>query len=43
MKYYIATGIKRAKEHNLIRNALNKLGHMITYDWTIHGSVKKHH
>ncbi|NGX56730.1 MAG: hypothetical protein K1060chlam5_00976 [Candidatus Anoxychlamydiales bacterium] len=41
MKYYIATSIKRAKEHNLIRDTLNKLGHMITYDWTIHGSIKK--
>lgn len=40
MKYYIATSIKRIKEHNLIRDALNALGHNITYDWTIHGSVK---
>lgn len=40
MKYYIATSIKRAKEHNLIRDALNELDHKITYDWTIHGSVK---
>lgn len=40
MKYYIATSIKRAKEHNLIRDALNEFGHKITYDWTIHGSVK---
>ncbi|NGX35747.1 MAG: hypothetical protein K1000chlam1_00580, partial [Candidatus Anoxychlamydiales bacterium] len=40
MKYYIATSIKRAKELNLIRDALNEFGHKITYDWTIHGSVK---
>ena len=40
MKYYIATSIKRAKEHNLIRDALNEFGHQITYDWTVHGSVK---
>jgi len=40
VKYYIATSIKRAKEHNQIRDALNNLGHKITYDWTLHGSVK---
>jgi len=40
MKYYIATSLKRFKDHNLIRDELNKLGHIITYDWSIHGSVK---
>ncbi len=40
MKYYIATSLERASTHNIIRDALIKLGHVITYDWTIHGSVK---
>lgn len=40
MKYYIATALKNAKNHNIVRDGLNKLGHEITYDWTTHGSVK---
>lgn len=40
MKYYIATSLQRANVHNIVRDALNKLEHVITYDWTIHGSVK---
>ena len=40
MNYYIATSILRAKEHNLVRDSLKKLGHVLTYDWTVHGSVK---
>jgi hypothetical protein len=40
MKYYIATSLKRIKAHNMVRDALNKLGHEITYDWTKHGNVK---
>lgn len=40
MKCYIATSLKRAKEHNHIRDALTAAGHTLTYDWTTHGSVK---
>jgi len=40
MKYYIATGLERAKTHNKVRDELKKLGHEITYDWSIHGNVK---
>jgi len=40
MKYYIATSLLRAREHNTVRDALNLLGHEISYDWTSHGSVK---
>lgn len=40
MKYYIATSLERVEAHTQVREALNKLGHEITYDWTIHGSVK---
>lgn len=40
MKYYIATSLERKDAHNTVRDALNKLGHQISYDWTIHGSVK---
>lgn len=38
MKFYIATGLKRRKQHNLIRDMLLKAGHEITFDWTIHAS-----
>lgn len=40
MKYYIATRIARANEHNYVRNHLAKFGWELTYDWTEHGSVK---
>lgn len=40
MKYYIATSLSRSAEHNLVRETLNKYGHIISYDWTLHGSVK---
>jgi hypothetical protein len=40
MKYYIATSLARAAAHNLVRDALEKFGHALCYDWTLHGSVK---
>lgn len=40
MKFYIATSLLRAKDHNIVRDALMDLGHTLTYDWTTHGSVK---
>lgn len=40
MKYYIATSLSRATDHNLVRDALRGCGHAISYDWTSHGSVK---
>ncbi|NGX48674.1 MAG: hypothetical protein K940chlam5_00264 [Candidatus Anoxychlamydiales bacterium] len=40
MKFYIATSLARAKDHNIVRDALMDLGHTLTYDWTTHGSVK---
>lgn len=40
MKYYIATSLSRAKDHNLIRDSLASLKYEISYDWTSHGSVK---
>lgn len=39
-KFYIATSLKRMKEHNLVRDHLIQNGHEITYDWTFHGSQK---
>ena len=39
MKYYIATKLDNAAQHNLIRDILDHLGHQITYDWTAHGPV----
>jgi len=35
MKYYIATGFARVREHNALRDKLTALGHEITYDWTL--------
>lgn len=40
-KYYIATRIERAKDHNVVRDILAQYGHDITYDWTTHGSIKR--
>ncbi|TXG75769.1 hypothetical protein E6Q11_06740 [Candidatus Dojkabacteria bacterium] len=38
--FYIATSLSRAHDHNRLRDALVSCGHRITYDWTMHGSVK---
>lgn len=40
MKFYIATSLSRAVAHNTVRDTLKKWGHEISYDWTLHGSVK---
>jgi hypothetical protein len=40
MKFYIATSLSRTVPHNTVRDALKLLGHEISYDWTLHGSVK---
>jgi hypothetical protein len=40
MKFYIATSLSRIADHNFVRDALTALGHNISYDWTVHGSVK---
>ncbi len=40
LRFYIATKLERADDHNVVRDALHDIGHRITYDWTVHGSVK---
>lgn len=40
MKYYIATSISRMAAHHTVRDTLKTWGHDISYDWTLHGSVK---
>lgn len=40
MKFYIATSLSRIVAHRIVRDALAKWGHEITYDWTLHGNVK---
>lgn len=40
MNYYIATSLSKMKDHNLVRDSLKKFGHELSYDWTLHGSVK---
>ncbi len=40
MKYYIATSLLRAQEHKQVRASLEEFGYVLSYDWTLHGSVK---
>ncbi len=40
MQFYIATSLLRATAHQMVKDALKTCGHEITYDWTLHGSVK---
>jgi hypothetical protein len=40
MKYYIATSLSRAPDYRIVRDSLEIYGHEISYDWTLHGSVK---
>lgn len=40
MKFYIATSLSRVAAHHTVRDAIKKWGHEISYDWTLHGSVK---
>jgi nucleoside 2-deoxyribosyltransferase len=39
MKYYIASKLENHAEHNRLRDILNKMGHELTYDWTVTGPV----
>ena len=41
MKYYIATKLERAADHNVVRDSMARRGHELTYDWTHHGSVQR--
>ena len=40
MKYYIATSLSRMPAHHVVRKGLKAFGHEVSYDWTLHGSVK---
>lgn len=40
MQFYIATSLSRATAHQMVRDGLKICGHAISYDWTLHGSVK---
>ncbi len=40
MKFYIATSLSRVTAHHTVRDILKKWSHEISYDWTLHGSVK---
>lgn len=40
MKYYIATSLSRMAAHRIVKDALTACGHELSYDWTLHGSVK---
>lgn len=38
--FYIATSLRRTQAHNIVRDALQKRGLRISYDWTVHGDQK---
>lgn len=40
MKVYIATSLERAAVHNELRDLLAAEDIGVTYDWTVHGSVR---
>lgn len=40
-KFYVATGLSRAKDQNVVRDALVARGHELTYDWSAHGDSPK--
>lgn len=40
MKFYIATSPSRIAAHQIVRDNLKRFGHEISYDWTLHPSVK---
>ena len=42
MRYYIATKLDNHEAHNKLRDALFTQGHILTYDWTLHGPVYPH-
>lgn len=39
MTYYVASSVFNAERVNRVAEALNRLGHERTYNWTSHGSV----
>jgi len=41
MNIYIATSLSKASDHNRVRDTLLNGGYHLTYDWTVHGSVKE--
>ena len=41
MKFYIATRLEQAARHRQLAHALTGGGHVLTYDWTVHGNVRK--
>lgn len=40
MRYYIATTLSNAAQHNYVRDRLAERGFACTYDWTVHGSLQ---
>ena len=39
MKFYVATKLENFSEAQRVIKLLTDLGHTVTYDWTVHGSV----
>jgi hypothetical protein len=40
-KFYIATSVDNIRQHNALRDHLLLQGHTLTYDWTIHGGLRR--
>lgn len=41
MKFYIATSLQNVEAHRELHQTLKARGHILTYDWTVHGSVRE--
>ena len=41
MKIYIASKLENYEQVRYVRDFLARFGHTLTYDWTLHGSIKE--
>lgn len=39
LRIYIATSLSQAHRHRILKKQIEDAGHILTYDWSIHGSV----
>ena len=41
MRFYIATGLQNARRASELAEVLKRRGHEHTYDWTLHGDIRR--
>ena len=41
MRFYIATGLENAARASALAEILKRRGHEHTYDWTVHGDIRR--